>query len=85
MANSDPYKALSFDKLHTLDAGLFGQHMWSLLKAYVDSVGNKAPIQVDKQYVFSPIQLQTLKCILYYSSDSVQCHVGQVSFTMIQL
>ena len=42
IANSDPYEALSFDRLHTFPSGLFRQHLWITLQTYVDSLGKDA-------------------------------------------
>ena len=50
LKNTDPYKALSFDRLHAFHAGLFGKHMWPLLKAHIEKLSSTAAAQVDKQY-----------------------------------
>lgn len=52
---SDPYNTLSFDKLHALDGGLFGRHIWPLLKKYIEAL--KAETQVDEQYVIFTMKL----------------------------
>jgi hypothetical protein len=31
MRFSDPYKAISYDKLHVDDLGRFGDHLWGLI------------------------------------------------------
>ncbi|KAK6995696.1 hypothetical protein R3P38DRAFT_2567072 [Favolaschia claudopus] len=35
--NSDLYKAVSYDKLHFFDGGIFGRHGWGLLKEYLQN------------------------------------------------
>ena len=49
--NSDPYDALSFDRLHTLPGGLFRHHLWVPLKAHVEALGRAACAKVDEMYV----------------------------------
>ncbi|KAJ6564340.1 hypothetical protein B0H19DRAFT_1067901 [Mycena capillaripes] len=34
-AHSDPYKAAAYDCLHFFDGGIWGRHMWVLLKEYL--------------------------------------------------
>ncbi|KAJ7808967.1 hypothetical protein B0H14DRAFT_2380110 [Mycena olivaceomarginata] len=34
-ANSDPYKAVGYDALHFWDGGVFGRHMWVVIKEYL--------------------------------------------------
>ncbi|KAI0674805.1 hypothetical protein C8Q78DRAFT_502219 [Trametes maxima] len=36
--NSDPYQALSFDRLHTFHLGLFGHHLWKQFKKHVNAL-----------------------------------------------
>ena len=50
LKNTDPYKALSFDRLHAFHAGLFGKHMWPLLKAHIEKLSSSTAAQVDEQY-----------------------------------
>ncbi|KAJ7112812.1 hypothetical protein C8R43DRAFT_1078728 [Mycena crocata] len=33
--NSDPYKATGYDCLHFFDGGIWGRHMWPLIKGYL--------------------------------------------------
>lgn len=44
---SDPYEALSFDRLHTFHSGLFGDHLWTQLKKHIESLGRDASTLVD--------------------------------------
>ncbi|KAJ7775941.1 hypothetical protein DFH07DRAFT_766883 [Mycena maculata] len=37
--NSDPYKATGYDCLHFFDGGIWGRHMWPLIKGYLQSSG----------------------------------------------
>ncbi|KAI0258987.1 hypothetical protein BC834DRAFT_1020051 [Gloeopeniophorella convolvens] len=53
--NSDPYRALSFDRLHNNNSGLFGHHLWKeftqrVLKGY----GRAAEAKVDAQFDKAP-------------------------------
>ncbi|KAJ6578565.1 hypothetical protein B0H19DRAFT_931247 [Mycena capillaripes] len=38
-ANSDPYKATSYDTLHWTDGGKFGRHLWEVTKTYLKDLG----------------------------------------------
>lgn len=51
VANSDPYRALSWERLHAFLIGLFGKHLWPELKARVKKAGRKALALVDTQCV----------------------------------
>ena len=46
IANSDPYAALSFDRLHTFPSGLFRHHLWPKLQAHVEALGREASVAV---------------------------------------
>ncbi|KAJ6632248.1 hypothetical protein B0H10DRAFT_2206633 [Mycena sp. CBHHK59/15] len=37
--NSDPYPATGYDCLHFFDGGIWGQHMWPLIKGYLQNNG----------------------------------------------
>lgn len=39
LENSDPYRALSFDRLHAFHLGLFEDHIWGVLKGKVKTAG----------------------------------------------
>lgn len=51
----DPYRALSFDVLHSLLTGLFGAHLWPVLKDEIEKHRADGLAQLDAQYVLSPI------------------------------
>ncbi|EPQ59880.1 hypothetical protein GLOTRDRAFT_103770 [Gloeophyllum trabeum ATCC 11539] len=46
---SDPYLALSFDRLHAYHGGLFGRHIWPQLKLYIEDLGRAAGTTLEKQ------------------------------------
>ncbi|KAJ7870473.1 hypothetical protein B0H14DRAFT_2345697 [Mycena olivaceomarginata] len=37
--NSDPYRATGYDCLHFFDGGIWGRHMWPLIKAHLQHAG----------------------------------------------
>ncbi|KAJ6542222.1 hypothetical protein DFH09DRAFT_1322569 [Mycena vulgaris] len=37
--NSDPYKATGYDCLHFFDGGIWGRHIWPLIKGYIQRKG----------------------------------------------
>jgi hypothetical protein len=49
--NSDPHRALSFDRLHSNNSGLFGYHLWEKFKSLVTELkdGRNAAAKVDQQ------------------------------------
>ena len=51
LRNSDPYQALSFDRLHAFHLGLFKDHIWAVLKAKIELAGRLAIKKVDEQLV----------------------------------
>ncbi|KAI9428775.1 hypothetical protein H4582DRAFT_2091022 [Lactarius indigo] len=51
--NSDPYRALSFDRLHSNNTGLFGHHLWREFKALAQTWGGAAS-KVDQQFDLAP-------------------------------
>ncbi|KAJ3019129.1 hypothetical protein NUW54_g162 [Trametes sanguinea] len=50
LGHSDPYKALSFDRLHAFHSGLFGHHLWVKFKKYVENISNEAVKAIDIQF-----------------------------------
>ncbi|KAJ3006719.1 hypothetical protein NUW54_g3829 [Trametes sanguinea] len=54
LAHSDPYQALSFDRLHAFHSGLFGHHYWTEFKKHVQNVSNEAVKLIDAQYNLIP-------------------------------
>ncbi|KAH9017439.1 hypothetical protein EDB84DRAFT_1628850 [Lactarius hengduanensis] len=51
--NSDPYRALSFDRLHSNNSGLFGYHLWGEFKALAQTWRGAAS-KVDRQFNLTP-------------------------------
>ncbi|KAJ7480474.1 hypothetical protein B0H11DRAFT_1724784 [Mycena galericulata] len=45
--NSDPYKATGYDCLHFFDGGIWGRHMWPLIKGYLQSSGLASKFNVN--------------------------------------
>lgn len=41
---SDPYKALSYDTLHSDDLGKWGKHIWELLLEVLEDLGMKGAL-----------------------------------------
>ncbi|THH28010.1 hypothetical protein EUX98_g6168 [Antrodiella citrinella] len=54
IANSDPHRALSFDRLHAYNDGLFGHHLFPEWKGHLDKLGRDAQDIVDKQLDMIP-------------------------------
>ncbi|THH17156.1 hypothetical protein EUX98_g9183 [Antrodiella citrinella] len=54
LSNSDPYDALSWERLHAFHGGLFGRHLWPLLKKRIELQGRSAIAQVDTQMAAVP-------------------------------
>ncbi|KAL7278666.1 hypothetical protein ACG7TL_007667 [Trametes sanguinea] len=54
LGHSDPYKALSFDRLHAFHSGLFGHHLWVEFKKHVENISNDAVKLVDVQFDMIP-------------------------------
>ncbi|TFK82664.1 hypothetical protein K466DRAFT_499894 [Polyporus arcularius HHB13444] len=52
LANSDPFRAVGFDRLHAFHLGLWGKHIWVLIKKYLHTL--KAGAQFDKQMNMIP-------------------------------
>ena len=49
LENSDPHKAISFDRLHTNHLGMFKDHLWPTMKKMVDAKGRSALGKVENQ------------------------------------
>ncbi|KAJ7214959.1 hypothetical protein GGX14DRAFT_359868, partial [Mycena pura] len=63
--NSDPYKAAGYDCLHFFDAGIWGRHMWVLLKTHLQKEhlalkfnSNKFPRWRDLDHFPSPTTIE---------------------------
>ncbi|KAN0127630.1 hypothetical protein V8E53_014549 [Lactarius tabidus] len=54
VANSDPHRALSFDRLHSNNTGLFGYHLWEKFKVTVNRNGRNDAAKVDQQFGLAP-------------------------------
>ncbi|KAJ6495988.1 hypothetical protein C8R45DRAFT_1052651 [Mycena sanguinolenta] len=50
VANSDPYQALSFDRLHSHHSGLWGDHFFSVIKLHIEKLGGRHSAQLDQQF-----------------------------------
>ncbi|KAJ7265150.1 hypothetical protein C8J57DRAFT_1622209 [Mycena rebaudengoi] len=62
IANSDPYRALSFDRLHAHVGGLWGDHLFSEIKAHANQIV-RGGAKIDQQYVMSLLELPPLKSV----------------------
>ncbi|KAF9490004.1 hypothetical protein BDN71DRAFT_1525388 [Pleurotus eryngii] len=51
---SDPYKAVSFDTLHTFDNGLFEDHLYVQLLEHIKALGRPAIVKLDTQIAAIP-------------------------------
>ncbi|KAG2043250.1 hypothetical protein BDR03DRAFT_1005327 [Suillus americanus] len=47
LEHTDVHRALSHDKLHFNDEGLFSDHMWPELQKWVERLGRQAAVQID--------------------------------------
>ena len=47
--NSDPYKAVSWDRLHAYGIGLFGDHLWEEIIRLVNLLRREDIAAVDEQ------------------------------------
>lgn len=65
LRNSDPYKALSFDRLHTNHLGLFKDHLWRETKQAVQEMGRSAVGKVEDQSVQTLSDTGTLAYITH--------------------
>ncbi|KAG1896768.1 uncharacterized protein F5891DRAFT_1130156 [Suillus fuscotomentosus] len=50
MENTDVHRALSNDKLHFNDGGLFSDHLWAELQKWIESSGRQAAVQIDSSF-----------------------------------
>lgn len=49
LRNSDPHKAISFDRLHNNNLGMFKDHLWGAAKKEVEAKGRSALGKVENQ------------------------------------
>jgi len=69
--NSDPFEALSFDRLHTLPGGMFRHHLWGDLKKCIEELGREAAAKIDDMYVCLLIFHYYIPLTTRESADSV--------------
>ncbi|KAJ7351162.1 hypothetical protein DFH08DRAFT_992342, partial [Mycena albidolilacea] len=50
IANSDPHRAISFDRLHSHHSGLWGDHLFTQLKVHFKELGDRQSAKVDQQF-----------------------------------
>jgi len=48
------HQALSFDCLHSDNAGMWGDHLWSELQFWLKDLGWEAIVKIDVKFVFLP-------------------------------
>ncbi|KAG1840639.1 hypothetical protein F4604DRAFT_1598758 [Suillus subluteus] len=46
----DVHRALSFDRLHTNEEGLWGDHLWKEVKFWISDLGRDAAVKLDKNF-----------------------------------
>ncbi|KAG2116194.1 hypothetical protein BD769DRAFT_1629852 [Suillus cothurnatus] len=46
----DVHQALSFDRLHTNEEGLWGDHLWKEVKFWISDLGHEAAVKLDKNF-----------------------------------
>ncbi|KAJ7742490.1 hypothetical protein DFH07DRAFT_750448 [Mycena maculata] len=54
VANSDPHKAISFDRLHSHHSGLWGDHLFGQLKLHVSNLSGRRSAKLDQQFNMLP-------------------------------
>ncbi|KAJ6553880.1 hypothetical protein B0H10DRAFT_1848583, partial [Mycena sp. CBHHK59/15] len=54
IGNTDPHRALSFDRLHAYHGGLWGDHLFSQIKLRVTDKGRESIVKIDKQMAAMP-------------------------------
>ena len=55
----DVHKAVSWDRLHGFNNGLFSDHIWDLLKLVLQEMGRKAETEVDQRLLHFTIYSHT--------------------------
>ncbi|KAG1890746.1 uncharacterized protein F5891DRAFT_1131606 [Suillus fuscotomentosus] len=50
MENTEVHQALSNDKLHFNDGGLFSDHLWAELQKWIEGSGRQAAVQIDSSF-----------------------------------
>ncbi|KAH8980970.1 hypothetical protein EDB86DRAFT_2813253 [Lactarius hatsudake] len=49
LSHTDPYRALSFDRLHSNNGGVFGRHLWEAFKDLIGRYSRREEAMVDAQ------------------------------------
>ncbi|KAH9061804.1 hypothetical protein EDB83DRAFT_2506592 [Lactarius deliciosus] len=49
LSHTDPHRALSFDRLHSNNSGVFGYHLWGAFKALIGRYSREEEAKVDAQ------------------------------------
>ncbi|KAH9161604.1 hypothetical protein EDB89DRAFT_2080510 [Lactarius sanguifluus] len=49
LSHTDPYRALSFDRLHSNNGGVFGRHLWETFKDLIGRYSRREEAMVDAQ------------------------------------
>ncbi|KAH9029162.1 hypothetical protein EDB85DRAFT_2147471 [Lactarius pseudohatsudake] len=49
LSHTDPHRALSFDRLHSNNSGIFGYHLWGAFKALIARYSREEEAKVDAQ------------------------------------
>ncbi|TFY76117.1 hypothetical protein EWM64_g7894 [Hericium alpestre] len=52
--NSDPYHALSFDRMHAYNGGLFEDHLWEIFKEIIHDMGSGAAAAFEQRMARMP-------------------------------
>ncbi|KAJ7695581.1 hypothetical protein B0H14DRAFT_3100500 [Mycena olivaceomarginata] len=50
IANSDPHRAISFNRLHSHHSGLWGDHLFTQLKLHLKELGDRQSAKLDQQF-----------------------------------
>lgn len=58
----DVHRALSFDRLHAHNAGLWHDHLWKEVQFWIADLGREAAVQTDTKFVLSDT---IVMCFLY--------------------
>ena len=49
LEDSDVHKAVSWDRLHGYNNGLFSDHIWELFKKFLESGGRVLQAEIDRR------------------------------------
>ncbi|KAJ7086268.1 hypothetical protein C8R44DRAFT_650957 [Mycena epipterygia] len=50
VSHSDPHHAISFDRLHSHQSGLWGDHLFGQIKLHVEKLGGRQSAKLDQQF-----------------------------------